>query len=475
MGTPYMQSLDMEKESIASFVLRTWSPKICNLVEKPTRNSQDQTNPPLPNNSPLSSICRPMLKSPETKSLLALAKALLSLQRAKQAQPALKREKLYFALKDTFKSMILKFLEEKGITIQKNEERSEEELDAELMKIALKEENKYKCFLTLAETLKAPLWVFEGKVIQSPDGGMKFEEELAKLYKPQGSNPCSLAIYYSPTTSEFFRVALIDPQGLDFLTSCQESELQNVEPELFSPWVLTKPEIKELLHTKFKFVTDKLRTLPKMRKDPVLGGKYYMKHTTARYITHGSMANSCAEKISTDMPSPALCAQTVHRGYRHSGFDFTSQYEQIPASTVTSLLHTIGFDGKEYSPLSAPQGAHHSPVAGQCVSNSLMKLIDDSLISQYICKPIVLNTRAPYKTGHDYRPPTVKATYDDVADLNSPPIAMLRRRVELEASLLRPQTNSKFDLNLSPTGHTNELIDSIILALLNTVSSIPFL
>ena len=95
------------------------------------------------------------------------------------------------------------------------------------MKIALKEENKDKCFLTLAETLKAPLWVFEGKVIQSPDGGMKFEEELAKLYKPQGSNPCSLAIYYTPTTSEFFRVVLIDPQGLDFLTSCQKSELQN--------------------------------------------------------------------------------------------------------------------------------------------------------------------------------------------------------------------------------------------------------
>merc|ERR1712030_247494 len=101
-------------------------------------------NPPLLNNSPLSSICRPMLKSPETKSLLALAKALLSLQRAKQAQPALKREKLYFALKTTFKSMILKFLEEKGITIQKNEEKSEEELDAEITKIALKAENKDK-------------------------------------------------------------------------------------------------------------------------------------------------------------------------------------------------------------------------------------------------------------------------------------------------------------------------------------------
>merc|ERR1712120_116211 len=98
----------------------------------------------------------------------------------------------------------------------------------------------------------------------------------------------------------------------------------------------------------------------------------------------------------------------------------TSRYEQIPASTVTSLLHTIGFNGKEYSPLSAPQGAHHSPVASQCVSNFLMTLIDDSLISQYICKPIVLNTHAPYGTGHDYRPPTVKATYDDVADLNSP-------------------------------------------------------
>merc|ERR1712175_35140 len=183
-----LQSLDMDKDSIASFVLQTWSPKICNIIEKPTRNPQNQTNPPSPNNSPLSSICRPMLKSSETKSLLALAKALLSLQRAKQAQPALKRENLYFALRDTFKSMILRFLEEKGITILKKEEKTEEEVDMELMKIALKEENKDKCFLTIAETLKAPLWVFEGKVIQSKEGGMKFEEELAKLYQPQGKN-----------------------------------------------------------------------------------------------------------------------------------------------------------------------------------------------------------------------------------------------------------------------------------------------
>ena len=110
-----------------------------------------------------------------------------------------------------------------------------------------------------------------------------------------------------------------------------------------------------------------------MRKDPALGGKYYMKHTAARYITHGSMANSCAEKVFTDMPSPALCSQTVHRGYRHSGFDFTSQYEQIPASTVTSLLHTIGFDGKEYSP---PLGSPRCPPLPSC-RPMCVQLLDD--------------------------------------------------------------------------------------------------
>merc|ERR1712082_152109 len=151
MGTPYLQSVDLDQESIASFVLQTWSPKICNIIEKPTRKPQD------PPSSPLSAICRPMLKSSESKSLLALAKALLSLQRAIQAQPALKRENLFVALKDSFKSMLLKFLEEKDIVILRKEEKTEEELDTELMKIALKEENKDKCFLTIAETLKAPL------------------------------------------------------------------------------------------------------------------------------------------------------------------------------------------------------------------------------------------------------------------------------------------------------------------------------
>ena len=44
--TPYMQSADLDKESIASFVLQRWSPKICNIIEKPTRKPQDPTNPP---------------------------------------------------------------------------------------------------------------------------------------------------------------------------------------------------------------------------------------------------------------------------------------------------------------------------------------------------------------------------------------------------------------------------------------------
>ena len=175
-----------------------------------------------------------MLKSSESKSLLALAKALLSLQRAIQARPALRRENLFVALKDSFKSMLLKTLEEKGIVIHEKEDRTEE-MDTELLEIALKEENRDKCFLTLAETLKAPLWVFEGKVIQSREGGMKFEEELAKLYLPQGKGSSCLAIYYSPTTSKFFRVVLTDPQGLDFLTSCQDSEPKKVEPGLVSP------------------------------------------------------------------------------------------------------------------------------------------------------------------------------------------------------------------------------------------------
>ena len=33
----------------------------------------------------------------------------------------------------------------------------------------------------------------------------------------------------------------------------------------------------------------------------------------------------------------------------------------------------------------------------------------------------------------------------------------------MEASHLRPQTSSKFNLNPAPTGHTNKLIDSIAL------------
>ena len=39
--TPYMQSVNLEKDSIASFVLQSWSPHICNIIEKTTGQSQD--------------------------------------------------------------------------------------------------------------------------------------------------------------------------------------------------------------------------------------------------------------------------------------------------------------------------------------------------------------------------------------------------------------------------------------------------
>ena len=44
--TPYMQSVNLEKESIASFVLQNWSPHICNIIEKPL--DSPQTLPALP-------------------------------------------------------------------------------------------------------------------------------------------------------------------------------------------------------------------------------------------------------------------------------------------------------------------------------------------------------------------------------------------------------------------------------------------
>ena len=75
-----------------------------------------------------------------------------------------------------------------------------------------------------------------------------------------------------------------------------------------------------------------------------------------------------------------------------------------------------------------------------------MTQIDDSLITQNICKPTFVSVRLPYGIGQDYRPPTDRATYNDAADLNSPQVAMLRKRVEMEASLLRPPTNSKLKL-----------------------------
>ena len=344
--TPLMHSLNLHRESIAKSVLQDLSSRICGLTT--TRSTPEPKEPGFS----LSSVCRPMLKSTDSKSLLALAKSLVSLQRTLQGKPALRRDTVYINLMDKFRSALLRTLGEDNIPTYDPKDPLVEDKDRELIRIGFGGDQRDSCFTSLAESLGKPIWVFEGRIIQTQGQGVSFEEEHAKLYMPKGEPSIALAIFFSPRTLEFFKAAMTDAQGLEFLTASRDQEHE----DSWGPWILDRQQLQKLLATKAQFVSDKLNTLPKMKNSSILGGRYYMKHTAARYITHGSMANSCAEQIATDMPSPALCAQSVHRGYRHSGFDFTSQYEQIPASAATSLLHTIGFDGKEYSPLSAPQG-----------------------------------------------------------------------------------------------------------------------
>ena len=148
--TPYMHAINLERESIAYSTLQSWSPHISNLTAKTTGPPHNETGPPL------TSICRPMMKSADSKSLLALAKALLSLQRATQSRHALRRENLYMVLRSSFRTALIKTLGEKTTLSYGEEDDMSEEKDSELMKIALQEENRDRCFLTLAENLKAP-------------------------------------------------------------------------------------------------------------------------------------------------------------------------------------------------------------------------------------------------------------------------------------------------------------------------------
>ena len=73
--TPYLQSVRMGKESFAKSTLLDLTPHICNTRTTTYKPFYTETNPTL------TSICRPILRTTESKSLLALAKALVSLQR----------------------------------------------------------------------------------------------------------------------------------------------------------------------------------------------------------------------------------------------------------------------------------------------------------------------------------------------------------------------------------------------------------
>ena len=165
-----------------------------------------------------------------------------------------------------------------------------------------------------------------------------------------------------------------------------------------------------------------------MRDDAMLEGHNYTKPPASRFITHGSQANASTIPVICCMPSPASCQEAVHKGHFHTGIDLSSQYEQLWASSTTSLVHTIGFNNIQYAPLSAPQGSHHSPVQGQNFSNLALTVVDNCLILQPLCLPNKYTQGLDLQTIFKKPPPTLtttKQSYDDIAH-PTPMVKLLR-------------------------------------------------
>ena len=200
--------------------------------------------------------------------------------------------------------------------------------------------------------MDCPLVVIRGRLSGLP---LEFQESNINIYLPTDTGTSDMtATYFAPNTKDFYKCR---PKDIQLM-----KKLVKVGPGVPNPWNPTLDYVQDWIRKSQP--TGETKPQP-MRDDAILEGQYYTKPPASRLITHGSQANASTIPVICCMPSLASCQEAVHKGHFHTGIDLSSQYEQLWASSTTSLVHTIGFNNIQYAPLSAPQGSHHSPVQGK--------------------------------------------------------------------------------------------------------------
>ena len=146
--------------------------------------------------------------------------------------------------------------------------------------------------------------------------------------------------------------------------------------------------------------------------------KAYVRRRAYRVIANSQRNNKFQLTANTVYQSNEYIEQFLANSDTFSNFDLSCFFDQICCDALTSLLNTVLYMGREYAPLTCPQGSSNAPLAATNIVRDMLHHINNALITQDMVEP----RRDIHKMKMDEpsRRMTVRESYGNVAPIDMP-------------------------------------------------------
>lgn len=115
--------------------------------------------------------------------------------------------------------------------------------------------------------------------------------------------------------------------------------------------------------------------------------KAWVRKRAYRVIANSQQNNRFQLPCNTVFQSNEKIETFLANSDSFSNFDLSCFYDQIQCDALTSLLNTILYMGREYSPLVCPQGSTNAPLAATNIVRDILYNVNNSLITQDMVQP----------------------------------------------------------------------------------------
>ena len=116
-----------------------------------------------------------------------------------------------------------------------------------------------------------------------------------------------------------------------------------------------------------------------------------------------------------------------------TGIDFTGYLDQIACDVITSMINSIQYLGKEYTPLTCPMGSTNAPLAATVTANSIVHHINNALVTQEMVEPRDLSDM---KIGKATRTMTTRESWGNDSPLGMPGCKLLYEVIQRDIKVL---------------------------------------